>query len=79
MQTPASGFAYGWKSLFKRVWSSRASKPFTVDERDPETDHWIEMGRFASKDEARVGMGKLVALGHDSTGLRVEHRPAEGE
>jgi hypothetical protein len=51
------------------------ARDYVVDERNPDTGHWVELGRYLSEDDAAAAMAELVADGRDAGGLRVAHRP----
>jgi hypothetical protein len=52
------------------------ARSFTIDRTSG--DHWIELGRFANRDEADVRLEELVAKGSDRATLRVRHAEASG-
>jgi hypothetical protein len=52
------------------------ARSFTIDRTSG--DHWIELGRFANRDEADARLEELVAKGSDRATLRVRHAEASG-
>jgi hypothetical protein len=51
------------------------ARDFTVDERSPDTGHWVELGRYVTHEDAEAAMGELIGQGRDAESLRVAHRP----
>ena len=52
------------------------ARAFTIDRTSG--DHWIELGRFAPRDDANARLEELVAKGSDRARLRVRHAGAPG-
>ena len=46
-----------------------------MDERNPDTGHWVELGRYVTEADAAAAMAELVGAGRAEGDLRVAHRP----
>ncbi|MGE5227440.1 MAG: hypothetical protein ACM3OO_11260 [Planctomycetaceae bacterium] len=51
------------------------ARDYVVDERNPQTGHWAELGRYVTEDDAAAAMAALIADGRPQGDLRVARRP----
>jgi hypothetical protein len=51
------------------------ARDYVVDERSPDTGHWVELGRYVSEADAAAAMAELLGAGRAEGDLRVAHRP----